>query len=253
MEGKALLFKEFGGVDAVPICLDCTDVDEIVETVARLAPGVRRHQPRGHLGARAASRSSAGCRTRLDIPVFHDDQHGTAIVTLAALRNAAAADRPRAGRPAGRRVGGRRRRCRDHQDPAVGRRRRRRGRRLARASSTAAGPTSARSSVTWPPPPTRRGRTGTHHRRAARRRRASSASPAGTIPEAAVAAMARDSIVFAMANPDPEVHPDRGGAPRPGRRHRAQRLPQPDQQRAGLPRRLPGRPGGAAPPASPRA
>ena len=48
MEGKALLFKHFGGIDAVPICLDVTDVDELVETVARLAPGVRRHQPRGH-------------------------------------------------------------------------------------------------------------------------------------------------------------------------------------------------------------
>ena len=48
MEGKALLFKDFGGVDAVPIVLDTTDVDEIVETVVRLAPEFRRHQPRGH-------------------------------------------------------------------------------------------------------------------------------------------------------------------------------------------------------------
>ena len=51
MEGKAVLFKQFGGVDAVPICLDTTDVDEIVETVARLAPSLRRDQPRGHLRA----------------------------------------------------------------------------------------------------------------------------------------------------------------------------------------------------------
>ena len=51
MEGKAMLFKEFAGVDAFPICLDTKDVDEIVETVERIAPGVRRHQPRGHLRA----------------------------------------------------------------------------------------------------------------------------------------------------------------------------------------------------------
>src|SRR5881398_369229 len=88
MEGKALLFKEFGGVDAVPICLDVTDVDELVETVARLAPGFG--------GINLEDISAPRCfeverrlKARLDIPVFHDDQHGTAIVVLAALRNAA--------------------------------------------------------------------------------------------------------------------------------------------------------------------
>ena len=88
MEGKALLFKHFGGVDAVPICLDCTDVDDLVETVARLAPGFG--------GINLEDISAPRCfeverrlRERLDIPVFHDDQHGTAIVVLAALRNAA--------------------------------------------------------------------------------------------------------------------------------------------------------------------
>jgi len=88
MEGKALLFKHFGGVDAVPICLDCTDVDDLVETVARLAPGFG--------GINLEDISAPRCfeverrlRARLDIPVFHDDQHGTAIVVLAALRNAA--------------------------------------------------------------------------------------------------------------------------------------------------------------------
>jgi len=88
MEGKALLFKEFGGVDAVPIVLDCTDVDELVDTVARLAPGFG--------GINLEDISAPRCfeveqrlQERLDIPVFHDDQHGTAIVTLAALRNAA--------------------------------------------------------------------------------------------------------------------------------------------------------------------
>ena len=57
MEGKAVLFKEFGGVDAFPICLDTQDPDEIVRTVELIAPGLRRHQPRGHLARRAASRS----------------------------------------------------------------------------------------------------------------------------------------------------------------------------------------------------
>ncbi len=87
MEGKALLFKEFGGVNAVPICLATTDVDEIVETVTRLAPGFG--------GINLEDISAPRCfeierrlRATLDIPVFHDDQHGTAIVVLAALRNA---------------------------------------------------------------------------------------------------------------------------------------------------------------------
>ena len=116
MEGKAVLFKQFGGVDAVPICLDTQDVDEIVAVVTRARPLVRRDQPGGHQRARAASRSSAGSTRRCDIPVFHDDQHGTAIVVLAALRNAAHAARPQARRPAG--GGQRRRRGRDRGDPA---------------------------------------------------------------------------------------------------------------------------------------
>ncbi|WP_436786686.1 NAD(P)-dependent malic enzyme [Yinghuangia sp. YIM S10712] len=88
MEGKALLFKQFGGVDAVPIALDCTDVDEIVETVARLAPsfgGVNLED----ISAPRCFEVERKLQERLDIPVFHDDQHGTAIVALAALRNAA--------------------------------------------------------------------------------------------------------------------------------------------------------------------
>ena len=88
MEGKALLFKHFGGVDAVPIALATTDVDEIVETVVRLAPAFG--------GINLEDISAPRCfdveqklQARLDIPVFHDDQHGTAIVVLAALENAA--------------------------------------------------------------------------------------------------------------------------------------------------------------------
>jgi malate dehydrogenase (oxaloacetate-decarboxylating) len=88
MEGKALLFKEFGGVDAVPICLDCTDVDALVETVVRLAPsfgGINLED----ISAPRCFEVEDRLRARLDIPVFHDDQHGTAIVVLAALTNAA--------------------------------------------------------------------------------------------------------------------------------------------------------------------
>ncbi|WP_435872351.1 NAD(P)-dependent malic enzyme [Microbispora rosea] len=88
MEGKALLFKQFAGVDAVPICIDCTEVDAIVETVARLAPsfgGINLED----ISAPRCFEVEERLRALLDIPVFHDDQHGTAIVVLAALRNAA--------------------------------------------------------------------------------------------------------------------------------------------------------------------
>ncbi len=87
MEGKAMLFKEFGRVDAFPICLETQDVDEIVETVVRIAPAFG--------GINLEDISAPRCfdieerlRARLDIPVFHDDQHGTAVVALAALVNA---------------------------------------------------------------------------------------------------------------------------------------------------------------------
>jgi len=87
MEGKALLFKAFAGVDAFPICLDTKDPDEIIETVVRLAPtfgGVNLED----IAAPGAFYIEEELKRRLDIPIFHDDQHGTAIVTLAGLRNA---------------------------------------------------------------------------------------------------------------------------------------------------------------------
>jgi malate dehydrogenase (oxaloacetate-decarboxylating) len=87
MEGKAALFKRFADIDAWPICLDTHDVDEIVRTVELIAPGFG--------GINLEDISAPRCfeierrlRDRLDIPVFHDDQHGTAIVVLAALINA---------------------------------------------------------------------------------------------------------------------------------------------------------------------
>jgi malate dehydrogenase (oxaloacetate-decarboxylating) len=87
MEGKAVLFKQFAGVDAVPLCLDTRDVDEIIETVVRLAPsfgGVNLED----ISAPRCFEIERRLQERLDIPVFHDDQHGTAVVVLAALVNA---------------------------------------------------------------------------------------------------------------------------------------------------------------------
>jgi malate dehydrogenase (oxaloacetate-decarboxylating) len=87
MEGKAVLFKEFAGIDAFPICLDTRDPDEIVRTVESLAPvfgGVNLED----IGSPRCFEIERRLRERLTIPVFHDDQHGTAIVVLAGLLNA---------------------------------------------------------------------------------------------------------------------------------------------------------------------
>jgi malate dehydrogenase (oxaloacetate-decarboxylating) len=87
MEGKAVLFKEFAGIDAWPVCLATTDVDEIVRTVAAIAPvfgGINLED----IAAPRCFEVERRLREQLDIPVFHDDQHGTAIVTLAAFINA---------------------------------------------------------------------------------------------------------------------------------------------------------------------
>jgi len=87
MEGKALLFKEFGGVDAWPICLATKDADEIVAVCKAIAPGFGGINLED-ISAPRCFEIEARLREELDIPVFHDDQHGTAIVVLAALVNA---------------------------------------------------------------------------------------------------------------------------------------------------------------------
>ena len=87
MEGKSILFKEFAGIDAFPICLDTKDTDEIVETVKRLAPtfgGINLED----ISAPRCFEIERRLKEELDIPVFHDDQHGTAIVVSAGLTNA---------------------------------------------------------------------------------------------------------------------------------------------------------------------
>lgn len=87
MEGKAVLFKEFGGVNAFPICLDTQDTQEIIDTVVRIAPafgGINLED----ISAPRCFEIESRLKELLDIPVFHDDQHGTAVVVLAGIINA---------------------------------------------------------------------------------------------------------------------------------------------------------------------
>ncbi|MFK0114344.1 NADP-dependent malic enzyme [Streptomyces sp. NPDC090994] len=205
MEGKAILFKQFGGVDAVPIALDCTDADEIVETVVRLAPsfgGVNLED----ISAPRCFEIERKLQERLDIPVFHDDQHGTAVVTLAALRNAA--------RLSGRSLGELRAVISGAGAAGVA---------IAKmlveagigdvAVADRKGVVSAdRDDLT----PVKRelaeftnkaGRSGSLEAALAGADVFIGVS-GGTVPEAAVASMAPGAFVFAMANPNPEVHPE---------------------------------------------
>ena len=87
MEGKAVLFKEFGGINAFPICLDTQDTEEIIETVVRIAPafgGINLED----ISAPRCFEIERKLKEKCDIPIFHDDQHGTAVITLAGLTNA---------------------------------------------------------------------------------------------------------------------------------------------------------------------
>jgi malate dehydrogenase (oxaloacetate-decarboxylating) len=205
MEGKAILFKQFGGVDAVPIALNCTDVDEIVETVVRLAPsfgGVNLED----ISAPRCFEVERRLQEELDIPVFHDDQHGTAVVTLAALRNAA--------RLSGRSLGELRAVISGAGAAGVA---------IAKmlveagigdvALADRKGIVSQdRSDLT----PVKREVAGFTNKAGLSGSLESALKGAdvfigvsgGTVPEAAVASMAEGAFVFAMANPNPEVHPD---------------------------------------------
>jgi malate dehydrogenase (oxaloacetate-decarboxylating) len=205
MEGKALLFKHFAGIDAVPICLDTTDPDELVETVARLAPtfgGINLED----ISAPRCFEIERRLQERLDLPVFHDDQHGTAVVVLAALRNAALV----VGRSlAGLRV------------VISG----------AGAAGVAIAAILARAGVRDVVVCDSRGIVGPARADLSEHKQllAAQTNPrglaggietalrgadvfvgvsGGTVAESAVAAMAPDAVIFALANPDPEVHPD---------------------------------------------
>ncbi|MDT0474718.1 NADP-dependent malic enzyme [Streptomyces griseoviridis] len=205
MEGKAILFKQFGGVDAVPIALACTDVDEIVETVVRLAPsfgGVNLED----ISAPRCFEVERKLQERLDIPVFHDDQHGTAVVTLAALRNAA--------RLTGKGLADLRAVISGAGAAGVA---------IAKmlveagigdvAVADRKGVVSAdRADLT----PVKRDLAGFTNKAGLTGTLEDALAGAdvfigvsgGTVAEAAVASMAEGAFVFAMANPNPEVHPE---------------------------------------------
>ncbi|MEU2656754.1 NADP-dependent malic enzyme [Streptomyces sp. NPDC007325] len=205
MEGKAILFKQFGGVDAVPIALATTDTDEIVDTVVRLAPsfgGVNLED----ISAPRCFEIERKLQERLDIPVFHDDQHGTAIVTLAALRNAA--------KLTGRTLGDLRAVISGAGAAGVA---------IAKflleagigdvcvadrkgvVSSDREDLTDVKREIAGLT--NKAGLTGSLETALAGADVFIGVS-GGTVPEAAVASMAKDAFVFAMANPNPEVHPD---------------------------------------------
>ncbi|MFE6338833.1 NADP-dependent malic enzyme [Streptomyces sp. NPDC057806] len=205
MEGKAILFKQFGGVDAVPIALACTGVDEIVETVVRLAPsfgGVNLED----ISAPRCFEIERKLQERLDIPVFHDDQHGTAVVTLAALRNAARLSRREIGQlravisgagAAGVAI------AKMLVEAGIGD--------VALAdrkgiiSADRADLTDVKREVASFT--NKAGLTGSLEDALAGADVFIGVS-GGTVAESAVASMAPGAFVFAMANPNPEVHPD---------------------------------------------
>ncbi|MER5196012.1 NAD(P)-dependent malic enzyme [Streptomyces sp. NPDC002755] len=205
MEGKAILFKQFGGVDAVPLALACTDVDEIIETVVRLAPsfgGVNLED----ISAPRCFEIERRLQEALDIPVFHDDQHGTAIVTLAALRNAA--------RLSGRGIGELRAVISGAGAAGVAI-----AKMLVEAGIGDVAVTDRKGIVSAD----RADLTDVKREVAGFTNKAGLSGSleqalagadvfigvsGGTVPEEAVASMAKGAFVFAMANPTPEVHPD---------------------------------------------
>jgi malate dehydrogenase (oxaloacetate-decarboxylating) len=205
MEGKALLFKQFGGVDAVPICLEVTDVDELVETVVRLAPafgGINLED----ISAPRCFEIERRLQARLDIPVFHDDQHGTAIVVLAALRNAA--------RLTGRDLGDLRAVVSGAGAAGIAV-----SRMLLEAGIGDLAVADSKGMVhlgredlndekrMFAQISNRANHTGTFLE-ALEGADVLIGLSAGTVPDDAVRTMAPQAMVFAMANPDPEVHPE---------------------------------------------
>ncbi len=205
MEGKAVLFKHFADVDAIPICLETGTTDELVEAIIRMAPsygGINLED----ISAPRCFEIERRLKEALDIPVMHDDQHGTAIVSLAALINAATV----VGKPleslrvvvAGAGAAGVA--CTNM---------------LLRAGISDVVVTDSRGVIS----PDREDLNDVKRRLAATtnpRRISGSLGQAligadvflgvsgGNVPEKDIARMARDSIVFALANPNPEVHPE---------------------------------------------
>ena len=205
MEGKAVLFKHFGGVDAVPVCMETGSVDELVEAIVRIAPtygGINLED----ISAPRCFEIERQLQERLDIPVFHDDQHGTAIVVLAGLMNAAKV------------VG---RTLESLRVVVSG----------AGAAGVAVTKLLARAGVADIVVCDSRGivSPGRADLVDHKRRLAATTNPrglsgslgdalvgadvfvgvsGGQVPEDEIARMAPSSIIFALANPDPEVHPE---------------------------------------------
>ena len=205
MEGKALLFKEFGDVDAVPICLDTTDTDAIIETIVRIAPaygGVNLED----ISAPRCFEIERRLQDRLDIPIFHDDQHGTAIVVLAALLNAARVTNRTLGdlRVVVSGAGAAGIACTNMLlDAGIGD--------IAVVDSRGLVSTE-RSDLTDVKQvlAERTNRAGLHGDLAAAMAGADVfiGVSAGTVPADIVATMAHNAIVFALANPNPEIDPE---------------------------------------------
>jgi malate dehydrogenase (oxaloacetate-decarboxylating) len=205
MEGKALLFKHFAGINAVPICLDTTDVDELVDTIARLAPtfgGINLED----ISAPRCFEIERRLQERLPLPVFHDDQHGTAVVVLAALTNAArVVGRDLAGLrvvisgagAAGVAIAGILRQAGVRDIVVCDSRGIVDGRRTDLAAHK-----RRLAAVTNP-----RGLSG-GLAGAMRSADVFVGVSGGSVPEPVVASMAPGAIVFALANPDPEIHPE---------------------------------------------
>jgi malate dehydrogenase (oxaloacetate-decarboxylating) len=205
MEGKAVLFKHFGGVDAVPVCLETGTVEELVEAIARMAPtygGINLED----ISAPRCFEIERLLQERLDIPVFHDDQHGTAIVVLAGLLNAA--------KVVGRSLASLRVVVSGAGAAGVAV-----TKLLARAGVADIVVCDSRGIIS----PARSDLVEHKHRLAATtnpRGLTGSLADAlvgadvfvgvsgGSVPEPEIARMAPKSIIFALANPDPEVHPD---------------------------------------------
>ena len=244
MEGKAMLFKEFAGVDAFPLCIATKDVDEIVAFVKAAAPtfgGINLED----IAAPRCFEIERRLRAELDIPVFHDDQHGTAIVVLAALLNALriVGKRPEDVTVVVVGAGAAGVACTEIMlaqgvgDVIV----------VDREGALVAGDpvlTPERAELAARTNRTRRtggGRPGARRRR--RRARPLRARARSRPP--ACAAMAPGAIVFALANPVPEVHPEEVRDDVAIMATGPLGLPEPDQQRARLPRRVQGRARGA--------
>ena len=208
MEGKSALFQQFAGLDSVPIVLDTVDVDEIVETVVRIAPSFGAINLED-ISAPRCFEIEQRLRARLGIPVMHDDQHGTAIVVLAALRNAAAVTHRELGdlRVVVSGAGAAGVACANMLLAAgVGDLAVVDSRGIVRVGRDHLTPIKADLAD-------RSNRAGLTGALADAMRGADVflGLSAGSVPDDVVASMAPRSIVFALANPTPEVHPDVAG------------------------------------------